>query len=155
MGGVDHDAFRLWPFAGEGCENPVKHAEPAPADEPVVKGLVRAIAARRILPLQTEERILCDLLGIALRRNGEKAEFEPCVANFIQESAAGHADPAQEGFCKDRVRIDVAGSSQRINDRCSARIYPRAPTRGLIGRRLRPRRFAWLASRQPCLLSVA
>src|SRR6516164_6094214 len=52
MGGVDHDALWLWPFAGKRRENPVKHAAPAPADEAVVERLVRAIAGRRILPLQ-------------------------------------------------------------------------------------------------------
>src|SRR5262245_17538007 len=52
MSGVDHDPLWLWPFAGKCRENPVKHTETAPADEAVVKRLMRSIAARRILPLQ-------------------------------------------------------------------------------------------------------
>jgi hypothetical protein len=37
MGGVNHNALWLWPFAGEGRENQVKRAEPAPTDKAVVR----------------------------------------------------------------------------------------------------------------------
>jgi hypothetical protein len=52
MGGVDDYPLWLRSVAGKRGENPVKHAKPAPADEAVVKCLVWAIVARRILPLQ-------------------------------------------------------------------------------------------------------
>lgn len=50
--GIDHDALGLWPVRRKAGENPVEHAEPAPADEPVVQRLVWAITLRRVLPLQ-------------------------------------------------------------------------------------------------------
>ena len=37
---------------GESGENAVEHTEPAPADETIVKRLVRAVIVGRVLPLQ-------------------------------------------------------------------------------------------------------
>src|SRR5690606_22824401 len=47
-----HDALGPWPFAGEPREDAVENAQPTPADEAVVECLVRAIASRRVLPLE-------------------------------------------------------------------------------------------------------
>ena len=52
MGGIDHDALRLWSFARQGREDTVKDTEPAPSDEAIIEGLVRPIVLGRIFPLQ-------------------------------------------------------------------------------------------------------
>jgi len=43
MRGVDHDPLRPGAFARKFGEDRVEHAQPAPADEPVIDRLVRAI----------------------------------------------------------------------------------------------------------------
>jgi hypothetical protein len=50
---VNHDTLGFWPFAGEPGEDAVEDAEPAPANEAVVERLVRTLASRRVLPLET------------------------------------------------------------------------------------------------------
>src|SRR3984885_9940991 len=52
MRGVDHNPFRLAPLACQFCENLVEHAQAAPANEPIVDCLVRAILWRRVAPAQ-------------------------------------------------------------------------------------------------------
>ena len=52
VGGVDHQLVGLPAACGEGGEDLVEHAEPAPPDEAVVDRLVRAIRRRRIPPAQ-------------------------------------------------------------------------------------------------------
>lgn len=49
---IDHKPFRRACFGRQSGEDAHEHAEPTPADEAVVKGLVRAIGTRRVLPLQ-------------------------------------------------------------------------------------------------------
>ena len=53
VGGVDHQLVRLPTLGSELSKDPVEHAQAAPADEPVVDRLVRAIAKRRITPAQS------------------------------------------------------------------------------------------------------
>lgn len=52
MRAVDHDPIRLRAFARERHEDAVEDSKTAPAHEPVVQRLVRAVALRSILPLQ-------------------------------------------------------------------------------------------------------
>src|ERR1700678_568105 len=52
MRGVDHDPLRLAALAGQFGENLVEHAQAAPAHEPIVDCLVRAIVGRSIAPAQ-------------------------------------------------------------------------------------------------------
>ena len=52
VSGIDHDRLRLPGLARQFGEDAVKHAKAAPADEPVVDGLVRPIALGRIAPHQ-------------------------------------------------------------------------------------------------------
>ncbi len=49
---VDHEAFGFGSFTGHCREDAVEHAEAAPADETVIKRLVRSIILGRILPLK-------------------------------------------------------------------------------------------------------
>jgi hypothetical protein len=53
VSGVDHQLVRLPAFGRQLGEDPVEHAQTAPADEPVVDRLVRAVAGRRITPAQS------------------------------------------------------------------------------------------------------
>ncbi len=53
MRGIDHQARWLASLARQFGEYLVEHTEPAPAHEPVIDRLVRAIAGRRIAPAQT------------------------------------------------------------------------------------------------------
>src|ERR1700687_4101776 len=48
MRGVDHHALRLAALVRQGCENLVEHAQAAPANEPIVDRLMRAILGRRV-----------------------------------------------------------------------------------------------------------
>lgn len=50
---IDHDALGFRIFAGKAGEDAVEHPHQAPADEAIVERLVRAIAGRRVLPLET------------------------------------------------------------------------------------------------------
>src|SRR5580692_8526645 len=52
MRGVDHNPFRLAALARQFGENLVEHAQAAPANEPIVDCLVRAILWRRVAPAQ-------------------------------------------------------------------------------------------------------
>src|ERR1700684_2272364 len=52
MRGVDHDPLRFAALARQFGENLVEHAQTAPANEPIVDRLVRAIVARRVAPTQ-------------------------------------------------------------------------------------------------------
>src|SRR3984885_13541790 len=52
MRGVDHEPLRFAALARQFGENLVEHAQAAPADEPIVDRLVRAIVARRVAPTQ-------------------------------------------------------------------------------------------------------
>ena len=52
MRGVDHNPLRFGPVACKGCENTIKYAHAAPADEAIIEGLVRTILFRRVFPLQ-------------------------------------------------------------------------------------------------------
>jgi hypothetical protein len=52
MGGIDHEPIGLPALGSEFGEDAVEHAQAAPADEPVVDRLVRAIGGRRIAPAQ-------------------------------------------------------------------------------------------------------
>src|ERR1700690_1665201 len=52
MRGVDHDPLRLAALAGQFGENLVEHAQAAPAHEPIVDCLVRAIVGPSIAPAQ-------------------------------------------------------------------------------------------------------
>lgn len=49
---IDHQRIRPAALGGELGENAIEHAEPAPADEPVLDHLVRTILGRRIPPPQ-------------------------------------------------------------------------------------------------------
>src|ERR1035438_1610128 len=53
MGRVDHQPARLTSLARQLGENLVEHAKTAPAHEPVVDGLVRAVVTRSITPAQS------------------------------------------------------------------------------------------------------
>jgi hypothetical protein len=53
MGRVDHQLARLTSLARQLGENLVEHAKTAPAHEPVVDGLVRAVVTRSITPAQS------------------------------------------------------------------------------------------------------
>ena len=50
MRGVDHDPLGLGALARQFGEDRVEHAQPAPANEPVIDRLVRAIRPRRVTP---------------------------------------------------------------------------------------------------------
>src|SRR5271167_3144791 len=50
MCGVDHDPLRLAALARQRGENLVEHTQTAPANEPIVDRLVRAILSRRVTP---------------------------------------------------------------------------------------------------------
>ena len=50
--GVDHQLIGLAALCSQRREDPVEHAHPAPADEPVVDRLVRPVVAERIAPAQ-------------------------------------------------------------------------------------------------------
>ncbi len=52
MGGIDHQPIGLPALGSELGEDPVEHAQAAPADEAVVDRLVRPIVGRRIAPAQ-------------------------------------------------------------------------------------------------------
>ena len=52
MRGVDHDPLRFAALARQFGEYLVEHAQAAPADEPIVDRLVRAIVARSVAPTQ-------------------------------------------------------------------------------------------------------
>ena len=52
VSGVDHQPVGLAALGRQACEDPVEHAKPAPADEPVVDRLVRAILGRGVSPAQ-------------------------------------------------------------------------------------------------------
>lgn len=52
VGGVDHQPIRLPALGGGLGEDAVEHAQAAPADEPVVDRLVRAITGRCITPAE-------------------------------------------------------------------------------------------------------
>ena len=52
MCGVDHNPLRLGTLARQFGENLVEHAQPAPANEPVVDRLMRAIVSRCVPPAQ-------------------------------------------------------------------------------------------------------
>ena len=53
MRGVDHDPLRLAALLRQFGEDLVEHPKPAPANEPIVDRLVRAIVARSIAPAQS------------------------------------------------------------------------------------------------------
>ncbi len=53
MRGIDHQLIRLAALRSQCGKDLVEHAKPAPADEPVVDRLVRAILARRVSPAQS------------------------------------------------------------------------------------------------------
>src|ERR1700709_2130579 len=53
VGGIDHNPIRRITFSGQASENPLEDPAAAPANEPIVKGLVRAILLRRVFPLQS------------------------------------------------------------------------------------------------------
>jgi len=52
VGDIDHQLIGLAALGREACKDAVEHAKPAPADEAVVDGLVRAVGLRRIAPAQ-------------------------------------------------------------------------------------------------------
>src|SRR6185312_15199374 len=52
MRGIDHQPGWFAGLAGQFREDFVEHAKPAPAHEPIVDGLVRAVLTRRIAPAQ-------------------------------------------------------------------------------------------------------
>lgn len=52
MCGIDHQPIGLPALGGKRGEDAVEHAQAAPANEPVVDGLVRAVTGRRISPAQ-------------------------------------------------------------------------------------------------------
>ena len=53
MGGVDHQPGRFAGLARQFGKNLVEHAEAAPAHEPIVDRLMRAVLTRRVAPAQT------------------------------------------------------------------------------------------------------
>lgn len=53
MGGIDHELIGLCALGGELGKDAVEESQAAPADEPVVDRLVRAITSRRISPAQS------------------------------------------------------------------------------------------------------
>src|SRR3978361_2385269 len=53
VGGIDHQPIRLAALCCQTREDLVEHAHAAPADEPVVDRLVRAILGRGVTPTQT------------------------------------------------------------------------------------------------------
>src|SRR5664279_6193421 len=52
MRGVDHDPLGLAALVRKGCKNLVEHPQAAPANEPIVDRLVRAILSWRVAPTQ-------------------------------------------------------------------------------------------------------
>lgn len=50
MRGVDHELIGLAALCGEFREDPVKHAQATPSDEPIVDGFVRAVTSWCIKP---------------------------------------------------------------------------------------------------------
>jgi hypothetical protein len=50
MGGIDDEPVWRSCLSGKACENPVEDAHTAPADEPVIQGLMRAILSWSIAP---------------------------------------------------------------------------------------------------------
>ena len=52
VGGVDHQPVGLAALGRQLGEDPVEHAEAAPANEPVIDRLVRPVAGRCIAPAQ-------------------------------------------------------------------------------------------------------
>jgi hypothetical protein len=71
MGGVDHELVRLSTLGSQSSEDAVEHAEPAPADEPVIDGLVRAIRRRRIAPAR-----ITKMIPLMIRRSSTRGT--PC-----------------------------------------------------------------------------
>lgn len=53
MGGVDHQLVGLTALGRQLGEDPVEHAQTAPADGPIVDRLVWAVTGRRITPAQS------------------------------------------------------------------------------------------------------
>ena len=53
MRGVDHDPLRLAALARQCGENLVEHAQAAPANEPIVDCLMRAVFSRRVTPAKS------------------------------------------------------------------------------------------------------
>jgi hypothetical protein len=50
VGRVDHQPFGLGPSWGQFGEDPIEHAQPAPADEATLDRFVRSVILQRIAP---------------------------------------------------------------------------------------------------------
>ena len=104
MRGVDHDALGFWAAARERFEDAVEDAEPAPADEAVVERLMRAIAERRVLPLQAVADHIDDAadnpagrrLAACRETTENKEKSAPSGARSIGTDESSQASPSME-----------------------------------------------------------
>src|SRR6202142_4664945 len=76
MRGVDHDPLQLAALARQFGENLVEHAQAAPANEPIVDRLVRAILARRGASRQRSPFLITNTMALTIRRSSTRAM--PC-----------------------------------------------------------------------------
>jgi hypothetical protein len=53
VSGIDHDPIRRVPFSGKASEDPFEDPATAPANKPIVEGLVWTVAVGGILPFQS------------------------------------------------------------------------------------------------------
>lgn len=99
VGGVDHQPLGWAVLGRQGREDARKHAEPAPADEPVVERLGRLVAARCILPLQTvaedadnaaDHPAVIDTWQAARAR---EERLDAALLRHGQQDQVGHATP--------------------------------------------------------------
>ena len=70
MRSVDHDPLGLAAPARQFGEDLVEHAQPAPADEPIVDRLVRAVFARRVAP---SPFLITNTMALTIRRSSTRA----------------------------------------------------------------------------------
>src|ERR1700690_3706033 len=73
MRGVDHDPLQLAALARQFGENLVEHAQAAPANEPIVDRLVRAILARRGASRQRSPFLITNTMALTIRRPSTRA----------------------------------------------------------------------------------
>src|ERR1700675_4821629 len=145
MRGVDHDPLRFAALARQFGEELVEHAQAAPADEPVVDCLVRAIVGRSVAPTQpvldhkddgADDPTIVDPRSHATAGNTVQSDAsEPATAKTNQPWRSLLASPVNQQI--DRLASTLTGPEPSATGFCVARYCERRSRRAQCPRSLR------------------
>jgi len=96
---VDHQPVWLARLGHQGREDSLEHAEAPSVDEAVAEGLMRAIAARRIAPLQAIADRLDDaadnppVVNTRQTARAREKRLDPAHLRVQQQESLGHPTP--------------------------------------------------------------